>query len=80
MIKVFDGGMEKILVFHNHTRGTELVEDLASLESYYTWKWKVEPANNGGWFKITNPDGLFLTTKLNGVRSTLSVEKECKYI
>ena len=80
MIKVYDGGIEKFLVFHNLTRGTELVEDVASLENYYTWNWKVELANHGGWFKITNPDGLFLTTKLNGVRSTLSVEKECKYI
>ena len=75
-IKVEDGGINKILTFHNFTKGLELFEDVSSLENYYMWQWKVEAADVDGWSKITNPDGLYLTSKLSNQRSTLTVEKE----
>ena len=77
-IKVYDRGLEKILVFHNFTKAVELAENVSSLESYYTWQWKVEAADAEGWSKITNPDGLYLTSKLTGKSSKLAVEKEGK--
>jgi len=76
MIKVHYKGEDKILTFHNLTRAVQLVKNVSSLESYYSWRWKVEAADNGGWSRITNPDGLFLTTKLSQRFSTLHVEKE----
>ena len=69
---------EKILVFHNFTKAVELAENVTLLESYYTWQWKVEAADAEGWSKISNPDGLYLTSKLTGKSSKLAVEKEGK--
>ena len=56
LIKVEDGGINKILTFHNFTKGLELFEDVSSLENYYMWQWKVEAADVDGWSKIKNPD------------------------
>ena len=74
-IIVYDRGINKTLAVHNFTKKVEL-KDLGSLDSYYTSEWKVEQANDAGWSRITNPDGLFLTTKLSDKSSVLAVEKE----
>ena len=74
-IKVSDKGSDKFLVFHNLTKAVELAENISTLNSDYMWQWTVESSDAGGWSRISNADGLFLTSKLIAFKSTLAVEK-----
>ena len=65
------------MAYHNLTRAFELAKNTSTLSVFHKWQWKVEPANNEGWSKITDVEsGMFLTSRLKGRTSKLTLENE----
>ena len=56
----------------------ELAENVSTLNSDHMWHWNVESSDYRGWSRISNADGLFLTSKLVGGTSRVAVEKISK--
>ena len=63
------------MTFHNLTKAVELAENVSTLNSDHMWHWNVESSDYRGWSRISNADGLFLTSKLVGGSSRVAVEK-----